>query len=52
MIRSRNLELHIFSNNLVAFTANEFNFDESKSRGLHKKHAAATRNLGTISEFA
>jgi hypothetical protein len=37
---------------LVALTTRELNFDAFKSGGLHEKHAVATWNLGTISEFA
>jgi hypothetical protein len=36
----------------VALTAKELNFDEFKSEGLREKHAVATWNLGTISEFS
>jgi hypothetical protein len=42
----------IWGNNIVAFRAEGFNFDEFKSGGLHEKHAVATGNLGTISAFA
>jgi hypothetical protein len=36
----------------MTFTAKGFNFNEFMSGGLHKKHAVATWNLGTISAFA
>jgi hypothetical protein len=42
----------IWNDNSETFTAEEFNFDEFKSGGLHEKHALATWNLGTIPAFA
>jgi hypothetical protein len=42
----------IWKYNLVAFTAEGFNSDEFKSRGLHEKHAMATWSLVIISAFA
>jgi hypothetical protein len=36
----------------MALAEMELNFKEFKSRGLHEKHAEATRNLETISAFA
>jgi hypothetical protein len=42
-----NLEKIIF----VALATRELNFDKFKSGGLQKKHAVATWNLGTFSEF-
>jgi hypothetical protein len=37
---------------LVALPAMELNLEKCNSGGLHKNHAVATWNLGTISAFA
>jgi hypothetical protein len=36
----------------VAFTVDEFSFDDCKPEGLNQKHAVATWNLGNIAAFA
>jgi hypothetical protein len=42
----------IWKGNSVAFTVDEFSFDDWKPEGLRQKHAVATWNLGTITAFA
>jgi hypothetical protein len=42
----------IWKHNLVTFKAEDSNFDEFKSRGLHEKQAAVTWNFVIISTFA